>query len=202
MAMRRSALQLAVRLARCSEGVASATLRPLAIGSLAATQAATTAAAKVPARSLGTSAPSFAAEAEYSNQVFYPEPEAEVGEQAPGFTLPGAQSGRVVGADRRRQLPHAFGCPGSQRLDVMHGTACVNGMLALISLSWPQPPGSGWPPCCPGAAAAAAHRPTLHAPPPRLPAAIVDGEVKEVSLEEYVRQKKYTLLFFYPKDFT
>ena len=32
------------------------------------------------------------------------------------------------------------------------------------------------------------------------PAAIVNGEVKQVSLEEY--KDKYVILFFYPKDFT
>lgn len=31
-------------------------------------------------------------------------------------------------------------------------------------------------------------------------AAIVDGEVKQVSLEDY--KGKYVILFFYPKDFT
>ena len=52
--------------------------------------AAPQAAAAVPVRTVSTSAPSFAAETEYSNAVFYPEPEVEVGEAAPAFSLPGA----------------------------------------------------------------------------------------------------------------
>lgn len=45
-----------------------------------------------PARGLRSSAPSFAADPDF-NAVFYPEPEAEVGEAAPTFSLPGAQRG-------------------------------------------------------------------------------------------------------------
>jgi alkyl hydroperoxide reductase subunit AhpC len=44
--------------------------------------------------------------------------------------------------------------------------------------------------------------PQSHPPPyhTACTAAIVNGEVKEVSLEEY--KGKYVILFFYPKDFT
>lgn len=32
--------------------------------------------------------------------------------------------------------------------------------------------------------------------------AVVDGEVKEVSLDDYLNKGKYVVLFFYPLDFT
>ncbi len=42
-----------------------------------------------------------------------------------------------------------------------------------------------------------------HAPSsPRYPArlaAVVDGEIKKVSLSEYLKKGKYVVLFFYPK---
>ncbi len=58
----------------------------------------------MPVRAVSTSAPSFASEAEYSNAVFYPEPEVEVGEAAPSFSLPGAACRCLIG------LPSAADC--------------------------------------------------------------------------------------------
>ena len=43
--------------------------------------------------------------------------------------------------------------------------------------------------------------PAAHCPAPcTLPAAVVDGDIKPVSLADY--RGKYVVLFFYPKDFT
>lgn len=158
MAMRRSALQLVARLARSAEGVASATLRPLAIGALATANAAP-AAAKVPARPLGTTAPSFAAEADYAQTVFYPEAEAEVGEQAPGFKLPGERrSGRVVADGGRRQAAAAApACNAWPRDGMAGGPRHVDMPSVRCSTRRSSQPG-----CC----ASAAGRPTRMRRPP------------------------------------
>ncbi|PRW59160.1 Thioredoxin-dependent peroxide reductase [Chlorella sorokiniana] len=93
--MRRAMARTLCRLAQTSEGLAAQAARPAAIGLLGAVETATKAAAAVPVRTVSTSAPSFAAETEYSNAVFYPEPEVEVGEAAPAFSLPAIVNGEV-----------------------------------------------------------------------------------------------------------
>lgn len=167
--MRRAAATIAGRLARAGEASSSrlsraALLRPALVGASDA-MASAAAAGGATSRALGTAtAPSFAAasDADLSNfAVFYPEPEAEVGEAAPSFSLPGEGGGQ--GGLCRRQSCAAGSVAGD-------GDAPPN---TLRRRSCSLPP----------------------APP-----AIVNGEVKDVSLEDY--KGKYVLLFFYPKDFT
>lgn len=174
--MRRAAVTLAGRLARAGEASSSTSqlsllLRPLALGAsdaIASAAAAATGSASGSRRALGTaSAPSFAAASDdLSNYaVFYPEPEAEVGEAAPTFTLPG----------ERRHAWHAGVSQGALRCR----------------------------PCTPRrrrCRLAVDRFFTMRARPCCTAAAIVNGEVKDVSLEAY--RGKYVLLFFYPKDFT
>ena len=84
-----SVARLCARAAAESEGLlARQVSRPALISLLGSADAAAAGAARVPARTF-ISSPTFAlSEAEYAC-VFYPEPEAEVGEQAPGFSLSG-----------------------------------------------------------------------------------------------------------------
>ena len=84
-----SVARLCARAAAESEGLlARQVSRPALISLLGSADAAAAGAARVPARTF-TSSPTIAlSEAEYAC-VFYPEPEAEVGEQAPGFSLSG-----------------------------------------------------------------------------------------------------------------
>ena len=96
-----SVARLCARAAAESEGLlARQVSRPALISLLGSAEPAAAGTARVPAR-IFTSTPTFAlSEAEYAC-VFYPEPEAEVGEQAPGFSLSG-ERGRVVGGSRGR----------------------------------------------------------------------------------------------------
>lgn len=100
--MRRASTSLIARLARCAAsdsplalGRTQSLLVPaLATGLLSAVNQAA-AAANAGHRQLHASAAAAAAatDSDY-NCVFYPDPEAEVGEPAPAFSLPGARGAR------------------------------------------------------------------------------------------------------------
>lgn len=140
--MRRQALQLVGRLARSAEALGARATRPLAIGGIAAVENAAAGCTKVQARALGTTVPSFAAaEQEYKDCVFYPEPEAEVGEAAPAFSLSGAP--QVVGLSAGR--PHGFEWSGGwsgveaawQARRRMQDPALLCHMSRMAAFLWP-----------------------------------------------------------------
>ena len=202
--MRRSVARTLCRLAQASESLASQATRPAAIGLLGAVQGsakvgararataaaaaascrrrhklppprlphAPQASAAVPVRCISTSAPSFAAETEYSNAVFYPEPEVEVGEAAPSFSLPGALQQAAAARPllpvvaQRSSLPvPAPGCGRVLRRNVL---GCPVGVQADGSTA-----------CLPVC------EPSLTLLCTSVPAAIVDGEVKQVGFSGF-----------------
>lgn len=110
--MRRALARLAQSGLRASaaqaEGLPQAT-RALSIGLMGALQRAGPATQWAPSKALHSS-PSWAAAEQQFNTVCYPESDAEVGEAAPSFSLPGA-GGRVL-VPRRRVLDRwrSFSC--------------------------------------------------------------------------------------------